>query len=425
MLGFWLAVAAIAGCLGEVRYTVVPIVEGSALQVPEGMGLNEQGVVVGSTDGFGDRTFWIWRNGQRETHLLGGGYRGGPTGIDNRGRVIGWFETGEWYIDVWGDIVYPYHGFIWEDGVLTELGTLGGWTSAATWINDAGVVLGAADDAQDNRLPVMWREGHLRSLQTLATNAQRWKLAIESHYVAADGRIWGAGTYLGEDHVYEIMPQTDGNYSIRSRGRIDAIDPRIHALNKYGQAVGAGWLENGPLGRRFEAFLWHETDMTRLGTLGKADSRSKSINSFAQVVGFYDSASPRAFLWEDGVMYDLNDLIPPDARMTLYRAVAINDSGQIVCDYQDPTTFFGGVCLLNPLRPVSLQIAGLSWTPEGLRFEVRGGGLQPVIVETSPNLRDWGMLVTLTNRSEASVVLDPDSRRSDSNRFYRACFATP
>jgi hypothetical protein len=105
--------------------------------------------------------------------------------------------------------------------------------------------------------------------------------------------------------------------------------------------------------------------------------------------------------------------------------VAINDSGQIVCDYQDPTTFFGGVCLLNPLRPVPLQIAGLSWTLEGLRFEVRGGGLQPVIVEASPNLREWAVLTTLTNRIEDSVVIDPNSTRPANNRFYRARFATP
>jgi probable HAF family extracellular repeat protein len=42
------------------------------------------------------------------------------------------------------------------------------------------------------------------------------------------------------------------------------------------------------------------------------------------------SGSSHAFLWNDGVMSDLNDLIPPDSGWVLFSAAAINDVGQIV-----------------------------------------------------------------------------------------------
>ena len=42
------------------------------------------------------------------------------------------------------------------------------------------------------------------------------------------------------------------------------------------------------------------------------------------------SGNPRAFLWQQGVMTDLNALIPADAPLYLLTAFGINDAGEIV-----------------------------------------------------------------------------------------------
>jgi probable HAF family extracellular repeat protein len=36
------------------------------------------------------------------------------------------------------------HGFSWKDGVLTDIGTLGGDFSTAKWVNESGEVVGYA-----------------------------------------------------------------------------------------------------------------------------------------------------------------------------------------------------------------------------------------------------------------------------------------
>src|SRR5262249_55036951 len=71
--------------------------------------------------------------------------------------------------------------------------------------------------------------------------------------------------------------------------------------------------------------------MTDLGTLGRAGSGAAAINASGQVVGYlFDSAGRSAFVWENGVLYDLNKLIPANSGWVLTQAQGINNSGQIV-----------------------------------------------------------------------------------------------
>ena len=75
--------------------------------------------------------------------------------------------------------------------------------------------------------------------------------------------------------------------------------------------------------------------MQDLGTiLGLPVSLAASINNEGQVVGFAqnsngDFSSTVAWIWQDGVMTDLNTLIPADSPWFLVEALGINDRGQI------------------------------------------------------------------------------------------------
>jgi probable HAF family extracellular repeat protein len=64
---------------------------------------------------------------------------------------VGWSQTAEHQ---------PLHAFLWEKGVMTDLGTLGnGGNSRATDINAAGQVVG-----QSNGSAVLWDHGNIVEL---------------------------------------------------------------------------------------------------------------------------------------------------------------------------------------------------------------------------------------------------------------------
>ena len=72
--------------------------------------------------------------------------------------------------------------------------------------------------------------------------------------------------------------------------------------------------------------------MQDLGTLsGDVASLSISINDAGTIVGASLDASfnPRAFLWEKGVMTDLNTLIAGDSPLYLLTGCSINSRGEI------------------------------------------------------------------------------------------------
>jgi probable HAF family extracellular repeat protein len=80
------------------------------------------------------------------------------------------------------------------------------------------------------------------------------------------------------------------------------------------------------------AFLWDGMHMGDLGTLGGAESSATSINTSGQIVGDATLANGarHAFVWDEGVLHDLNDLLPADTEWELTSATGVNDSGQIV-----------------------------------------------------------------------------------------------
>jgi probable HAF family extracellular repeat protein len=112
-------------------------------------------------------------------------------------------------------------------------------------------------------------------------------------------------------------------------------DGSARAVNAAGQvAVSEGVAGN----HNGDAFLWQSgSGLTDLGNIGSSPTTPLGINNATsghpvQVVG---TGTPtggggHAWLWQNGVMTDLNTLLPPNSGWVLTEADGINDSQQVV-----------------------------------------------------------------------------------------------
>ncbi len=235
-------------------------------------------------------------------------------------------------------------GFVWEDGRMQALPTLGGNNGFATGANNLGAVVGWAENSVHDPTctppqvlqfrPVVWepltRRAH--ALAVLPGDTSGAATAINDRgqvagisgtcdqavgrYTAAHAVLWDNGT------VIDI-----GNLGDNAWNTPMAIDQR-------GDIAGFAALPGSdPDGPTLHAFLWTRGGGIRdLGTLpGDAISEALGINNLRQVVGLSCNASGacRAFLWQGGVMTDLNTLVAPGYSGVLTDAQDINDRGEI------------------------------------------------------------------------------------------------
>src|SRR5438477_3226949 len=134
------------------------------------------------------------------------------------------------------------------------------------------------------------------------------------------------------------------------------ISPSL-SINDQSQVTGISAL---PGSITAHAFLWtKDTGMQDLGVLeGDFLSAGLAMNGLGAVVGAswsgpVETGSPRAFLWQNHVMTDLNHVIPADSSMFLLTGFGINDAGQIV----------GFALALNTCNDNGCEVHGFLATP--------------------------------------------------------------
>jgi probable HAF family extracellular repeat protein len=240
--------------------------------------------------------------------------------------------------------------FLWQDGKMIVLPTLGGNNGGVSAINKQGEAVGLAENrASDPNCPlpqifdfeaVVWdsKHGHVRELRPLPGDSVGFAFWINDRGEAVgtsgscantlpNGVVVGPHAVLWEK---DGTPIDLGNLGGSVNVSLVAVGNRAIGINNRGQVVGGSTL---PGNTTSHAFLWtRETRKMRdLGTLdGDVNTGALSINDSGDVVGVSNDASggARAFLWRNGVMTDLNTLAP-DSPLHLLFAAGINSRGEI------------------------------------------------------------------------------------------------
>lgn len=374
-----LASAVLAGSAHATEYQVMnlPSLGGT---VSRGNSIDNRGWVAGYSNLPGNlsRHATLWRGGA----ALDLGTLGGPNSSvvwpvkNNGGLIVGISQTatpdplGEnWSCSAFFPAATATGttclGFVWEDGVMRALPTLGGNNGFATGANARGQIIGWAENTvQDPTCvppqvlqfrAVIWgpEEGQIEELLPLPGDTSTAATAINNRgqVVGISGTCDQAvGRYTAAHIVlWEKGTVTDlGNLGAPWWNTAMAINQRGHVAGFAG--VPGGTADNPIL----HAFLWTRRDgIQDLGTLpGDVTSQANSINDRGQVVGTSCNAagSCRAFLWEDGVMTDLNTLVAPGYAGILINAQDINNRGEISGRAFDPATGQLPAFLATPIR---------------------------------------------------------------------------
>lgn len=238
--------------------------------------------------------------------------------------------------------------FLWQNGVMTPLLTLGGRNGLASTINNQGVVAGAAENTtrdpdcgapqQFQFRPVFWQNGKVQELPTPPgdTNGVVFAINDNGQMVGTSGPCRDLDpisvTYVRQKHA---MLWQNGQFTdLGSLGGGAGTSPFGNlalALNNQGQVVGHANLKGEQANH---AFLWTQpTGMKDLGTLpGDIGSGALGINDKGEIVGV--SADPdfniRAVRWVNGVPIDLNTLVDGKPGLRLLLAGSINVRREII-----------------------------------------------------------------------------------------------
>jgi probable HAF family extracellular repeat protein len=256
--------------------------------------------------------------------------------VNDSGQVIGFSDNG-----IPDPFSFPFfftgtqiHTFLWENGVMRDIGTLGG-PDAVPGTSCSGqprnMIVGLsytsftpnASTGIPTLNPFLWTSGKMIDLGNLGGTISTGALCANNR-----GQVIGASNLAGDLMTHAFFWE-DG--VMADLGTLGGDNSEAIWLNDAGDVVGSADLAGS---HSHHAVLWRNGKINDLGTVpGDPCSRGRGLNALGQVVGGSSDCVNflRAFVWEEGgPMLDLNTLIPPGTGWQLTNAININSRGEIL-----------------------------------------------------------------------------------------------
>jgi probable HAF family extracellular repeat protein len=319
----------------QTTFTITDLGGLSGTQFANATSINDSGQIVGTSANHA----FLWENGVMTDLGTLGGNLSAANAINDRGQIVGESTTSS------GE----KHAFLWEHGVMKDLGTPGE-TSSAHGINRRGEIVGAISGKNLRGGAVQWKNGGRHFLGDLGPSGSgSTAIAINDN-----GEVVGVSSGLASNSGGVVRAVIWQRGAIHDIGTLGGLHSTANAINIGRQVVG--WAEIAD--QSTVAFLFEDGVMHDLGILPGgvtqpgSGSQAAAVNERGQVVGLSlnSKGENRAVIWENGQITDLNDGIPAAAGVVLARARAINNQGQIVVEQQDNTTNSTKSFLLTPRK---------------------------------------------------------------------------
>jgi probable HAF family extracellular repeat protein len=302
-----------------------------------GYGLNQAGVVVGGASAPSGYHGFSWKTGHmKDLGTWNGQALSTATSINTLNKIVG---------SSFDATFGTQHAVKWSGRTVQNLGSLPGASmSEAEDINDAGQIVGSAIFSYTQTKAFLWQNGTMTGLGTLGGSNSA------AYCINASGQIVGSAyTTAGTDHAFRWQ-----NGTMTDLGTPAGWQSSLAiAISDNGQIVGFGADASGA----FRGFSYVSGVWTVIGPIGTdTTSEATDVNSAGYVVGFSTSgyrpvpggngqvgraalshsgesattsSSDHAWVYVGGTQYDLNTLIPAGSGWRLIRADAINENGQI------------------------------------------------------------------------------------------------
>jgi probable HAF family extracellular repeat protein len=308
----------------------------------------------------------LWKGSEIvDLGTLGTGLESAALSINNGGQVVG-FSTFDTTPDPTSFKGASLHAFLWDKGVMQDLGTLGGPDSSpAGGCNNqrmslvAGTSFTSSTPNPTTGIPTqhafLWDKGTMGDIPTLGGTFAYAQCANNQGQMIGQSSLTGDVGCDPSDpfDTCDEHPFLWEHGTVRDLGTLGGSFALALWLNNNGEAVGGA---NTSGDEQFQAARWKNGVITGLKVLDDdCASLAYAVNSRGQAVGQSfncDTNTLRVVLWENNSVINLNEAIPPNSSLDLLDVYNINDRGEIVgrglppgCDDLDKC---GHVFLLIP-----------------------------------------------------------------------------
>ena len=305
---------------------------------------------------FGGPDSWLFNAGVARLGLL-----------NNQGTLAGSADTSAADPYCYWAGCYATHGFQRKNGVTTDLGVLpGGIGSAVNWISANGLMVGIADNGQQDPLNpalpqvhgVVWQGATMTDMGTFFGGYDTWAIAVNSR-----GEIAGL--------AYNTIPDPDSmfgyGYQLRAfywnKGAVQDLgtlgtgnDAAAGLINERGQIVGVSYTSSTPNAICADnssgfftvttgSFLWDRKDgMKDIGSLGGTCTLANDLNNQGQIVGgssLPGDAQFHPFVWNAAT--GITDLLNPSDSSTFGVALGETAQGDVVGEVCDAVACYAVV----------------------------------------------------------------------------------